>query len=62
MIIRVFAIAFILIGVFLAYGVIGVFSRMVHGEKATATIVAIDKIEDKYKKFDQPSYSYYPCT
>ncbi|MDR6545764.1 hypothetical protein J2810_001812 [Chryseobacterium rhizosphaerae] len=60
MIIRVFGIALILIGGFLAYGVAGSFSRMLHGEKIIATIVDIEKVTDKYKKFDKPSYSYYP--
>lgn len=57
---RVFGIALILIGGFLAYGLVGAFSRILHGEKTIATIVNIEKVTDKYKKFDKPSYSYYP--
>ena len=60
MIIKTFAVALILIGAFIAYGIVGSLSRIAYGQKTLATIVAIEKIEEKYKKFDKPSYSSYP--
>ncbi|KFC18423.1 hypothetical protein [Epilithonimonas lactis] len=60
MIIRIFAVALILIGGFLAYGIIGSLSRIFQGEKTVALVVGLDRIENKYKKFDKPSYTTYP--
>lgn len=50
----------ILIGGFIAYGIIGHLSRIANSDRVVASIVAIKRIEKNYKKFDKPSYTDYP--
>ncbi|WP_333852047.1 hypothetical protein [Epilithonimonas sp.] len=60
MIKNIFAVILILIGGFLAYGIIGHLLRIFNSDKIAASIVSVNKIENNYKKFDTPSYTNYP--
>ncbi|KEY18991.1 hypothetical protein [Kaistella antarctica] len=60
MIVKIFGIILILLGGFLAFGMIGSLLRIMSGTKTKAKIVAIEKVNNNYEKFGSSTYSNYP--